>query len=98
MQERIVVRFSILMSPVYFLLFMKVISGINMFCRRMTKGAFLKYYVISWSFYWSLTTQMTFILIASWASLRTLVQWLWVIGLFMTIPAWIIMNMHNSMI
>ena len=97
-QELVVRRFCILMTPIYFLLWTKVFSGIIMFYQRMKKGAFLRYYVISWSFYWSFTTQMAFILFASWQILKPLWAVLILVGLICTLPAWIIMNMHNKLI
>lgn len=42
--------------PVYLILWAKVVSGVTMFIKRFKKSAFLKYYVVSWSFYWSFTT------------------------------------------
>ena len=94
----IVKRFSIIVWPIYAILLMKVYQGIKMFFKRFSGGTFQRYYVASWSFYWSALTQMIIIMIVSLNLITDLVFWLWLLSMSLLIMAWIVMNMHNKLI
>lgn len=86
-------NFALIIVPIYLIHIAKVVTGINMVRQRFARPQFMKYYVVSWSFYWSFLTQMSLILLASWPILKTWVSVLWICVLTGFIPAWVIMNM-----
>ena len=96
--DRIANHFGCVAGPIYVVLFAKLYTGIRMVKLRFKKGAFMTYYVTSWTFYGSLITQTSIIVLVQWDILKAWVCALAVICLMFFVPAWVIMNIHRKLI
>lgn len=89
---------AVIFLPIYLLLIAKAVAGARMVFNRFKKSFFTRYYVVSWSFYWSSLTQLSLILFTSWQILKLWVACCGVALLCALIPAWVIMNIHDQIV